>query len=84
MLDTSKIVISIASCQGIVGLSSLSLNSPLMNELRMYIFFDNNFESFQLKKPNICKKKLTSVKTKLKSVKTKLTSVKTKLTSVKT
>ena len=47
VLDTSKIVISNASCQGIVGLSSLSLNSRLLNELIMYIFFDNNFESFQ-------------------------------------
>ena len=47
VLSTSKIVISIASCQGIVGLRTLSLNSRLLNELIMYIFFDNNFESFQ-------------------------------------
>ena len=53
VLDTSKIVISAASCQCIVGLSSLSLNSRLLNELIMYIFFDNNFESFQYK---ICNK----------------------------
>ena len=46
VLDTSKIVISNASCQGIVGLSYLSLNSRLLNELIKYIFFDNNFESF--------------------------------------
>ena len=49
VLDTSIIAISNASCQGIVGLSSLSLNPRLLNELIMYIyiFFDNNFESFQ-------------------------------------
>ena len=41
VLDTSKIVMYYASCQGVVGLSALSLNSRLLNELIMYIFFDN-------------------------------------------
>ena len=38
VLDTTKIVISNASCLGIFGLSSLSLKSRLLNELIMYIF----------------------------------------------